>query len=100
MGIEDHIQHIRDIKEISVAIDRWDDIFSDFDPSPMERRTLSEDFIFELKKRHRETKYGKFIITIYAPPSLENAETEQVVIKRLKQHFNFRLSGNWEDHFN
>ena len=90
MEIKDHTQHIKDIKEISVAIDRWEDIFSDFDPSPLGQRTLSEDFISELKKRYRETKRGSFIITIYAPLSLKDEQKEKVVIQRLKQYFRFR----------
>ncbi len=92
MEIKDHIQHIKDIKEISIAIDRWEDIFSDFDPSPLSHRTLSEDFIYELKKRHRETKRGSFMITIYAPLSLKDEEKEKVVIQRLKQYFRFRAT--------
>jgi hypothetical protein len=81
--------HIKDIQEISIAIDSWDDIFSDFDPSPLEHRILSEDFIAELKKRHRETKRGSFVITIYAPISLKDEVSERLVLKRLKQYFKF-----------
>ena len=45
-------QRIKDIKEISIAIDTWDDMFSDFDPRPFNMRALSEDVMAELKKRH------------------------------------------------
>lgn len=81
---------IRDIQDISIAIDSWDDIFSDFDPSALEQRVLSEDFILELKKRYRETRKGDFIITIYAPLSLKDEGSERIVIRRLKQYFKFR----------
>ena len=83
-------EHIKDIQDISIAIDSWDDIFSDFDPSPLEQRILSEDFIAELKKRYRETQRGNFVITIYAPLSLKDDMSERIVIKRLKQYFRFR----------
>lgn len=86
-NIEDHI---KDIQEISIAIDSWDDIFSDFDPSPLEQRILSEDFLLELKKRYRETRRGNFIVTIYAPQILKDEASERIVIKRLKQYFKFR----------
>ncbi|MBI5873817.1 MAG: hypothetical protein HZB36_06725 [Candidatus Omnitrophica bacterium] len=86
-NVEDHI---RDIQEISIAIDSWDDIFSDFDPSPLESRILSEDFLAELKKRYRETQRGNFIVTIYAPLFLKDDTSERLVIKRLKQYFKFR----------
>ena len=83
-------EHIRDIQDISIAIDSWDDIFSDFDPSPLAMRVLSEDFLLELRKRYRETRRGNFIITIYAPLILKNDISERLVIKRLKQYFKFR----------
>ncbi len=83
-------QRIKDIKEISIAIDTWDDIFSDFDPRPLGSRALSEDFIAELKKRYRETRKGAFLVTIYAPISLKNAESEKAVTQRLKKHFKHR----------
>jgi len=80
-------QRIKDIKEVSVAIDTWDDIFSDFDPRPLSDRALSEDFIFELKRRYRETRKGSFLITVYAPVSLKDDKSEKMVIQRLKRHF-------------
>ena len=83
-------QRIKDIKEISLAIDAWSDIFSDFDPRPLSIRALSEDFIAELKKRYRETRKGDFLVTIYAPISLKNTESEKAVIQRLKKHFKHR----------
>jgi len=83
-------QRIKDIKEVSMAIDTWDDIFSDFDPRPLSERALSEDFIFELKKRYRETRKGNYLITIFAPVTLKDEKSEKVVILRLKRHFKHR----------
>ncbi|MFH1715340.1 MAG: hypothetical protein ABH857_04000 [Elusimicrobiota bacterium] len=90
MDNESNIQRIKDIQDISIAIDSWDDIFSDFDPSPLTQRVLSGDFLSELKKRYRENARGEFIITIYAPIELEDKGSERIVIKRLKQYFKFR----------
>lgn len=85
------IQRIKDIKEVAIAIDTWDDIFSDFDPRPLNERTLSEDFIAELKKRYRETRKGDFLVTIYAPVLLKkDSSEEKTVIQRLKRHFKHR----------
>lgn len=83
-------ERIRDFQDISIAIDSWDDIFSDFDPSPLERRNLSEDFLHELRKRYRETPRGSFALTIYCPENLKDDVSEKLVIKRLKQYFKFR----------
>ena len=88
--IVDIEEHIKDIQDISIAIDSWDDVFSDFDPSPLEQRILSEDFLLELKKRYRETQRGNFIITIYAPLFLKDEASERIISKRLKQYFKLR----------
>ena len=78
---------IRELQEIDIVIDNWDDVFSDFDPRPLSERTLSEDFIIELRQRYRETNKGDFIVMICAPESLRDKKTEQTVAKRLKRHF-------------
>jgi len=83
-------EHIQDIQDISVAIDTWDDIFSDFDPGPIEKRVLSEDFLTEIKKRFRESRRGQVTVTFLAPAALKDEEFEHKVIKRLKQYFKFR----------
>ena len=88
MNVSD--QRIKDMKEVSLAIDNWDDIFSDFDPRPLSERALSEDFIFELKKRYRETRKGNYLVTIFAPVALKDEKSERGVIQRLKRHFKHR----------
>lgn len=80
-------QRVKDLKEVAVVIDSWDDIFSDFDPSPLSQRTVSGDFIDELKKRYRDVHKSDFTITIYAPASLHSVESEKMVVQRLKKHF-------------
>lgn len=84
-------QRVHDLREIGVVIDTWDDIFSDFDPRPLSERTVSGDFIDELKKRYKETPAGNFIITIYAPILLKNEESERIVINRLRKHFRYKF---------
>lgn len=81
------VKAFKELREVTLAIDTWDDIFSDFDPRPLSERTLSEDFIIELKQRYRETSKGDFILTIRAPKSLEDKRSEKTVAKRLKRHF-------------
>ncbi|MDD4182762.1 MAG: hypothetical protein PHT53_02955 [Candidatus Omnitrophica bacterium] len=84
-------QRVQDLREIGVVIDTWDDIFSDFDPRPLSERTVSGDFIDELKKRYKETQSGDFIITIYAPILLKNEESERMVTNRLRKHFRYKF---------
>ncbi|MBU1853943.1 MAG: hypothetical protein KJ957_07865 [Candidatus Omnitrophica bacterium] len=95
--MKDAQQRIKDIKEISIAIDTWDDIFSDFDPRPLNDRTLSEDFISELKKRHRETRKGHFVVTVYVPLSMKDEKSEKIVVQRLKRHFKYTSMQNQKE---
>ncbi len=84
-------QRAKDLKEIGIVIDTWDDIFSDFDPRPLEERTVSEDFLDELRKRYKETRFGEYLITIYAPLSLKDEASEKIVSQRLKKHFRHKF---------
>jgi len=81
---------IKDLKEISIAIDTWDDILSDFDPRPYDVRDLSEDFISEIRKRYRESRTGSFLVTITAPQTLAHPPTEKTIVQRIKKHFRRR----------
>jgi len=82
-------QRINDLREIAIVIDTWDDIFSDFDPRPLNERTLSGDFVDELKKRYLETPRGNMQIVIYAPDTLKDEKSEAMVTRRLKTHFKY-----------
>lgn len=76
--------------EISLWLDTYDDIFSDFDPRPYFQRILSDDFLFEAKKASRDTKSGielKFLIA----KDMRNAEKEALIKKRLHEHFKKHL---------
>ena len=84
-------QRIKYLKEIGIVIDNWDDIFDDFDPRPLNERTVSGDFIYELKRRHKETRRGGFTITIHAPIALKDSKAERMVTQRLKKHFNYQF---------
>lgn len=74
-----------------VALDSYDDIFSDFDPSPYETRLLSDDFITELRRHYAENRKGEFIIHFTIPKTLRSEKTESLVKRRIKDHFRTRL---------
>jgi len=78
------------LKEISIILDVWDDIFSDFDPRPLDERTLSQDFLNELMKRYTEKKRGKLLISFYLPAALKDEQSEKMVNHRLKRYFKAR----------
>jgi hypothetical protein len=83
---ETHDQRLLAKSEVSIWIDTYDDIFSDFDPRPYRERSLSVDFLDEAKRYTRE-KGGKLQVRILAPNSIRNARMEAVVKKRLQEHF-------------
>jgi len=78
--------------EISLILDTYDDIFSDFDPRAYSQRALSDDFLLEAKKASRDKTSGielKFLI----PTKQRNLNSENLIKKRLREHFkNHRLS--------
>ena len=75
------------LAEISILLDSYDSIFSDFDPSPYSERTLSDDFIIQSKKISRN-KSGKMMsLRLLLPADKRNEEEEKVIIKRLHSYF-------------
>jgi len=73
--------------EISLVIDSYDDIFSDFDPRPYSQRSLSQDFLDEAKRASHDKKYEKIELKFLAPKQIRNAGEEAMIRKRLKEHF-------------
>lgn len=76
-----------EIKQISLWLDVYDDIFSDFDPRPYSQRAISDDFLFEVKKFLREKRSGQVEIKFLIPEKERNLETEIQIKKRLKEYF-------------
>jgi len=79
------------LNSIQIALDGYDDIFSDFDPSPYSQRVLSDDFVKEIQKRYIETKRGEFEVRFSLPEKLRNNKTETLIKKRLKVYFAAQL---------
>lgn len=79
------------LQTAQIALDSYDDIFSDFDPSPYETRLLSDDFLSELRRRHAEKRKGEFVVNFSLPGRLRSEKTEALVRKRIKDYFRGRL---------
>jgi hypothetical protein len=87
-------QTISDVLQTAdIALDSYDDIFSDFDPSPYSRRILSADFLKELHRRYSETKKGDIAVKFTLPRALRSERKEGLVKKRIKDYFKERLKG-------
>jgi len=73
--------------EISLILDTYDDIFSDFDPRPYSERAISEDFRAELKRASRDMPSGKIELKLMIPAKEHNLAKENLIRKRLHSHF-------------
>jgi hypothetical protein len=73
--------------ELSIWIDDYDDIFSDFDSRPIKERSLSDDFLAEVRKMVREKPTGDVSLKLLIPADKRKKEIEVVAIKNLHSHF-------------
>jgi hypothetical protein len=74
---------------VSLWIDDYSEIFSDFDPRPYSQRTVSEDFINETKRVVRGN-HDKTEVSILIPYNKRDKRIESIIRKRLIEHFNNR----------
>jgi hypothetical protein len=81
------VQNIVDEAEISIVLDTYDDIFSDFDPRPYNVRTLSEDFLIEAKRAARQKRDEGIELRFIIPQDKKNASHEILIKQRLHEYF-------------
>jgi len=79
------------LQKVDMALDVYDDLFSDFDPSPYQTRLLSEDFLSELRRRYVSTGENDIVVNFTIPEALRNEKTESLIKKRIKEHFKMRV---------
>ena len=80
-----------DMREITVQLDVYDDIFSDFDPRPYSERELSDDFLKEIQRRYMEDKRGRFEVHFTIPSTERDTKEEALIKRRLREHFLFMV---------
>ncbi len=80
------LKDVMDKAEISLILDTYDDIFSDFDPRPYNERALSEDFLTEARKAARDKTKG-IELHFLIPAPLQDRTSEELVKQRLRAHF-------------
>jgi hypothetical protein len=83
---------------ITIWLDTYDDIFSDFDPREYDVRALSDDFVNALRKIVREDEHNptqEFYLLI--PASVHDHKTEEIVSRRLHNYFRKILQHLRED---
>ena len=72
---------------VSIWLDNYDDIFSDFDPRNLNERNISDDFLDELKKLVSETSFQIQEIKLLLPSDKRNDESERIISSRLHAFF-------------
>lgn len=75
------------MKSVQIALDDYNDLFSDFDQSEYSTRVLSDDFLKEMKKRYYENKKGDYELKFTLPAAKRDVKTEHIIKKRLKDYF-------------
>ena len=81
-------QSILELGEVSILLDSYDDVFSDFDPSAYSERTLSDDFIIQAKKFSRNKSGNKKMsLRLLLPANKRNEHEEKMIVKRLHSYF-------------
>lgn len=71
---------------ISLILDSYDDIFSDFDPRSYSQKALSDDFLLECKKAATE-KEKEIELRLLVQKHKRNLDDEREIKKRLRNHF-------------
>ncbi len=77
-----HLRH----GNISLVLDSYDNLFSDFDPRPYSEKGLSDDFLIECRKALRQRE-DITELRLLIPASKRHGQDEPVIKKRLKEHF-------------
>lgn len=90
-ALEEGTQKILQMSEISLWLDNYDDIFSDFDPRPYSLRSLSDDFLLEAKKASRDKDENRLELRFLISENQRDPKVEATIKKRLRDHFTKHL---------
>jgi len=86
--------HLRE-GNISLILEGYDDIFSDFDPRSYSERALSDDFLSECRKAARDKNEREIELRLMVPKEKRDHEEELKIKHRLKNHFHKHFQ-EWE----
>ncbi|MFH0701358.1 MAG: hypothetical protein V2A62_02895 [Candidatus Woesearchaeota archaeon] len=81
------VTHTEHKAEVSLWLDSYTDLFSDFDSRPFSNRAMSQDFLDEAKRATKDLEPGKFSFKLLMPEKLRVLSDEKVIKRRLKEHF-------------
>lgn len=73
--------------QISLWLEDYEDIFSDFDSRPYSERALSGDFLHEAKNASRDKPSGGLELRFLIPKNKRDQRKEMLIRSRLLDHF-------------
>ncbi|MBI3306047.1 hypothetical protein HYZ82_02860 [Candidatus Nomurabacteria bacterium] len=73
--------------EISLKLEQYNDIFSDFDIRSLNKRALSVDFLDEIKRATSEMKDENIEMVLHMPEKDRKEYEEGIIKERLATHF-------------
>lgn len=73
--------------ELSIWLDSYNDIFSDFDSRPFSQRALSDDFICEAKKIEKEKLSGAISLKLLMPSPRRQKAAEVIIVRSIHARF-------------
>ena len=77
----------QETQEISLRLEQYDDIFSDFDMRPYSRRALSVDFLDEIRRASLDKKEDGIELLLFVPQANRSESHEATIRERLAAHF-------------
>jgi len=75
------------VAEINILLKSYNDIFSAFDPGDYSARTLSDDFISQVKNFFKSKTGNKMSLKLVLTDSERNKQDEAVIATRLQSYF-------------
>ena len=66
-AVEEDKSKLAGMSEISLNLDSYDDIFSDFDPRPYSERAMSQDFLAEAHRASIDKGFGQIELNFLIP---------------------------------
>lgn len=73
--------------ELSLWLDTYDDIYSDFDSRSYLKRRVSEDFIYELQNAFKYRKERVTDLVLLLPQEKRDEQNEMIIVASLKEFF-------------
>jgi len=75
------------LPSISLWLDDYNDLFSDFDNRPYAQRALSKDFLDEAERASKDKDNAETELNLFVPAAKRAMKEEAIIKRRLNEHF-------------